>query len=196
VESQTSHCEQIAAKDLECLGDVRVDDGSEQIRFRFYADRSVDQEVARGLFYTQHAQTGATVHPIALQCFARALHGLCSVFNLNPAAVHIYFSPLDRNNTIAFNVNRVLFFNYAYFLDMQAAAVLRRIDARRQGDLVRITLAQIGADVFTYWYMTFCHELSHNFVAAHDQQFAFYIASFARQHLPMFFAFLQQHGIR
>lgn len=158
VESQTSHCETIPAQNLGLVGQVRVGD----IRFPFYVDHGVEPQTAHALYLVDDG-TPTPSHPIALQCFARVLHELCGVFQLNPGAVHIYYAPMDRTESIAFNANRSLFFNYAYFMDMHAPTILRRLDVRRRSDL-EVSLAQLGSTVFTYWFMSFCHELAHNFV--------------------------------
>jgi predicted transcriptional regulator len=64
------------------------------------------------------------------------------VFDLNAKAIHIFYEP--EGNSIAFNRNRSLFFNVCYYANYQ------HHNQKDKG--------------IYFWYMTFCHELAHNFI--------------------------------
>ena len=98
--------------------------------------------------------------------FSQLLQNLGSIFGLDPASIHIFY---DRTGTtIAFNRNRSLFFNLRFYQGLHS-----------QGTLPAFEVA-------AYWFMTFCHELAHNFVLEHSSQHEFYMSSFAESYLRAF----------
>jgi hypothetical protein len=96
--------------------------------------------------------------------FADVLLLLCNVFELSPKTVNIYFGD---QNTIAFNRQRVLFFNVRYFLGWH--------------------YKQDSQQAYYYWFMTFCHELAHHFVAPHNAEHSHYLSSFAENYMERLF---------
>jgi hypothetical protein len=37
-----------------------------------------------------------------------------------------------------------------------------------------------------FWFMTFCHELAHNFIGPHDERHEFYMSAFAEAYINAF----------
>ena len=80
------------------------------------------------------------------------LKDLADVFELAPKDIHIFY---DKNaNSIAFNRNKELFFNLNFYIE------LHDDDCK-----IKPTINAI-----TYWFMMFCHELSHHFVSQHNSE--------------------------
>ena len=91
-------------------------------------------------------------HRVQLTRFVNILKDLVEVFELAPKAIHIFF---DNNSTsIAFNRDKALFFNFKFYLGLHDEQCKNRTTS----------------DAMTYWYMTFCHELAHNFVSPHNSE--------------------------
>jgi hypothetical protein len=97
----------------------------------------------------------------SLQRFNRLLIALCNVFGLNHKSAHVYYDV--KAETIAFNnkPTHSLFFNLHFF------------------DVLHFREPKAGVDessikesftAYVYWYMTFCHELAHNFCTEHSAQ--------------------------
>lgn len=84
-----------------------------------------------------------SVQSTHLRSFALMLLDLRSIFDAPPKSLHIFYDTASRS--IAFNRGHTLFFNYAHY--------------ERQ---YRASLEQIT--IYSSWFMTFCHELAHNFV--------------------------------
>lgn len=101
-----------------------------------------------------------------------------TVFRVSPqsSSIHLYYDP--ESNTVAFNRGHSLFFNFAYFIANQHFSILNGSEVK---EMQRCK---------TFWFMTFCHELAHNFVNDHDVQHEFYMTSFAEQFLPDFIKIL------
>ena len=97
-----------------------------------------------------------------------------SVFKIpaQSTAIHLYYDP--ESTTVAFNRSHSLFFNFAYFHSNQQFSILNC------SDLVEIQRCK------SFWFITFCHELAHNFVSEHDAKHEFYLSSFAETFLPEF----------
>lgn len=102
-----------------------------------------------------------------------------SIFKISPqtASIHLYYDP--ESSSVAFNRSHSLFFNFAYFLSNCHFSILNSTD---QKEIQRCK---------SFWFMTFCHELAHNFVLDHDAQHEFYLSSFAEQFLPDFIKLLK-----
>ena len=78
------------------------------------------------------------------------LKDLAIVFELTPHAIHVFY---DKNSdTIAFNHDKALFFNFRYYL------VLHDEECKTKPT----------CNAMTYWFMKFCHELAHNIFRSHN----------------------------
>ncbi|PKC14058.1 hypothetical protein RhiirA5_269102 [Rhizophagus irregularis] len=109
--------------------------------------------------------------------FIDILKDLVEVFGLAPKAIHIYN---DKNsNSIAFNRDKSLFFNLKFYLGLH-------------DEQCKI---KTTSDAMTYWYMTFCHELAHNFVHPHNSEHEFYFSSYAENYMTNFLATLKKREI-
>ena len=84
--------------------------------------------------------------------FVNILKDLVEVFELAPKAVHVFYD--NNSSSIAFNRDKALFFNLKFYLGLH--------DEQCK---IRPT-----SDAMTYWFMTFCHELAHNFVSPHNSE--------------------------
>jgi hypothetical protein len=84
--------------------------------------------------------------------FVIILKDLVEVFELAPKAIHIFYD--NNSSTIAFNRDKALFFNFKFYLGLHD-------EQCKNG---------ITSDAMTYWFMTFCHELAHNFVSPHNSE--------------------------
>jgi hypothetical protein len=106
-----------------------------------------------------------------LHAFAHDLLLMAQIFGASPSVVHIFHDPSSR--AIAFNRNMTLFFNLDHY--------------RRQirGGLPRQQL-------LASWFMTFCHELAHNFIHQHDQRHEYYMSCYAEAYLSTFMDQLTQ----
>lgn len=133
-----------------------------------YAGDSVDQ-LTLSNFFTDHKDSLITFYGLIINELGNG------VFNINQESgtVHFYYDP--ESPTIAFNRNHSLFFNFAYFLANKHHLILNEKKGQKSAQRCK-----------TFWFMTFCHELAHNFVLAHDVQHEFYMASFAETYLPDF----------
>ncbi|RUS25101.1 hypothetical protein BC938DRAFT_472625 [Jimgerdemannia flammicorona] len=115
-------------------------------------------------FYVPHDMNAADVstkYSEQLQQFFEVLKGLMQVFGLHETNIHVYY---EKGSTIALNQNRSLFFNLHYYVELKHGAANK-------------------TEVMTYWFMTICHELSHNLVLNHDSDHEFYMSSFAEKYL-------------
>ncbi|KAJ3270556.1 hypothetical protein HDV01_007706 [Terramyces sp. JEL0728] len=102
--------------------------------------------------------------------FGKVLLFISKCFNLPDNAVHIYLD--SDGSTIAFNRNKTLFFNLRYYLAWQ-------YDTGLQGYNLKLE----NPNTIYYWFMTFCHELAHNFHGPHDSTHEYWMSSFAEQYL-------------
>lgn len=89
---------------------------------------------------------------VQLNHFIDILRDLAGIFELVPKVVHIFYD--NNSNSIAFNRDGALFFNLSYYIALH-----------EQDCKIRPT-----NDAMTYWFMTFCHELAHNFVVNHSSE--------------------------
>ena len=78
--------------------------------------------------------------------FSIVIQNLAKVFKLNLSTVAIYYEP--NGSTIAFNRSKALYFNLRFFVALHQNSV--------------------DTSCYSYWYMTFAHELAHNLVTAHE----------------------------
>ena len=110
--------------------------------------------------------------------FSMVLHFLSTVFQISTQAVGMYWDL--TGDTIAFNRNKTLFFNAKYYIGLH-------YPKRRNNSEDPAT--------FYYWYMTFCHELAHGFVGAHDAQHEFWMSSFAQEYMGTLIQKLKEIGL-
>lgn len=114
---------------------------------------------------------------VSLKFFAEILENLCvKVFGLKLDSIAIYHDPAGKS--IAFNSNRSLHFNFRFF---HALHFLHNKHAT--------------SECYSYWYVTQCHELSHNFVSAHNREHGFYTEAFSTKYFPKLMALLRSLNI-
>jgi hypothetical protein len=83
--------------------------------------------------------------------FINILKDLANIFGIIPTKViHVFYD--DNSTSIAFNYNRYLFFNLKFYIGYHDIECLLRPTV----------------NAMTYWFMTFCHELAHNYVKHHN----------------------------
>ncbi|GBB83162.1 hypothetical protein RclHR1_00010044 [Rhizophagus clarus] len=113
----------------------------------------------------------------ALNRFINMLGDLIDVFKLSSRNVHAFYD--NNSNTIAFNRNRVLFFNLRFYLGLhdEECKIKPTINA------------------MTYWFMMFCHELSHNFIEHHSSEHEYYCLAFAEIYMPNLLAIVRRREI-
>jgi len=92
-----------------------------------------------------------------LSAFLPLIFGLTTVFRVNPAAVSIFYA--RNSNTVAFNMNKSLFFNLAWFVALHSESC-----ATREGKIRALDS----------WFFTYCHELAHNLVGDHNARHSWY----------------------
>ena len=99
------------------------------------------------------------------ESFSLVLARLADVYGLQVTSIAIFHDP--TGGTIAFNRNKALHFNVRFF---SALHYLRG--------------KQHDAECYSYWYMTFAHELAHHLVSSHNKEHGFYTESYAAHYLP------------
>ncbi|CAG8693408.1 42552_t:CDS:10, partial [Gigaspora margarita] len=99
----------------------------------------------------------------ALKSFIRVLVNVAEIFEIPRNKINIFYD-LD-STTVAFNRDRTLFFNLKYYIEFKEP----------------FNKAMIS------WFMTFCHELAHNFVHHHSAEHEFFLQSYARHYIPKLF---------
>jgi len=102
--------------------------------------------------------------------FSIVIQNLAKVFKLNLSTVAIYYEP--NGSTIAFNRSKALYFNLRFFVALHQNSV--------------------DSSCYSYWYMTFAHELAHNLVTAHNKEHGSFTESIAALYLPDFVSLLSQ----
>lgn len=86
-------------------------------------------------------QAFTSTHSQDLRAFSKLLRELARVFGAPEGVVHIFFD--EATGTVAFNRGHTLFFNLAHFIRQANTGHVERLSS---------------------WFMTFCHELAHNFI--------------------------------
>ena len=132
-----------------------------------YIDKSV---LAQGQAILQES-------PDAIERFSLVLRFLSVVFDLKEEATQIYWD--SDGATVAFNRNKSLFFNLRYYLGWHY----------KFGD------NEESLQTYFYWFMTFCHELAHNFHAPHDATHEYWMSSFAEQYMGNLIQALRQYKV-
>jgi hypothetical protein len=87
-----------------------------------------------------------------LNRFIIILKDLANAFGVSPQAIHIFYD--NCSNSIAFNRDRTLFFNLKFYIGLHDNECK-----------IKPTI-----NAMVYWYMTFCHELAHNFILNHSSE--------------------------
>ena len=112
-------------------------------------------------------------HLDALESFAVVIERLCRVFELPLSSVAIFHDP--TGGVIAFNLNRALHFNLRFFFSLHYT--------KNQ---------QSSRACYSYWYVTFCHELAHHMASGHTKEHGFYTESYVSLYLPKCIALMSQ----
>ena len=73
-------------------------------------------------------------------------------------SLHLFYDKVSDSDSIAFNGNGALFFNYRFFESLHFPDV-------QQGK---------AADAIVYWFVVACHELAHNIVKDHSSAHSYY----------------------
>ena len=90
----------------------------------------------------QFAQKFMAADSSALSSFGLILSDCAEVYGAKMECIHIYYE--ESGGTIAFNLDKSLFFNYKYFKDLH----LRDVQAGKR------------RDALVYWYAKMAHELA------------------------------------
>ncbi|GBB83172.1 hypothetical protein RclHR1_00010054 [Rhizophagus clarus] len=112
----------------------------------------------------------------SLSRFINMLKDLADVFELELDTINIFYS---NDHTIAFNYEKTFFFNLKFYHELH-------------DDECKI---KPTVDAISFWFMTFCHELAHNFVKPHNYEHEHYFSSFAELYMPNFLAMVNRHTV-
>lgn len=112
-------------------------------------------------------------HLDAVESFAVVLERLSDVYGIKLSSVAIFHDSVG--STIAFNANRALYFNLHFFC------------ALHYGEN-----GSPNSDCYSYWFVTFAHELAHHFVSAHNRAHAFYTESYCTMYMPKLLTMLSR----
>lgn len=112
-------------------------------------------------------------HIDAVESFAVVLERLCGVFGLSLGTVAIFHDP--TGGVIAFNLNRALHFNLRFFYSLHYSKNQHNSRA-----------------CYSYWFVTFCHELAHHMASGHNKEHGFYTESYVSLYLPKVIALMSQ----
>ncbi|CAG8703351.1 13798_t:CDS:10, partial [Dentiscutata erythropus] len=92
--------------------------------------------------------------------FIKVLVSVSEIFKLPKSKINIFY---DNDSTkVAFNRDKTLFFNIQCYIE--------------SGHSLNTAIVS--------WFMTFCHELAHNFISPHNAEFVFYLQSYAKKYFP------------
>ncbi|GKY92960.1 hypothetical protein MPSEU_000264800 [Mayamaea pseudoterrestris] len=111
----------------------------------------------------------------AIESFGVVLERLCGIFGLSRTSVAIFHDP--TGGTIAFNAGKAVHCNIRFFYSLFYSKNL-----------------QTSKDCYSYWFVTFAHELAHHFVSAHNKEHGFYTESFVSTYLPKLITLLASLG--
>lgn len=131
----------------------------------FYFGSTIDAITDKDQFFRQNRDSLNRFYGLIVDDLAKTVFKISS----NTKSIHFFFDP--ESSSIAFNRSRTLFFNFAYFQNTESSIRSR-----------------------AFWFMTFCHELAHNFIQNHDAQHEFYMSSFAETYLLDFINTLQSNN--
>ncbi|KAI7858717.1 hypothetical protein BDC45DRAFT_531271 [Circinella umbellata] len=113
----------------------------------------------------------------AMSRFVDIIKGLATVFELKTSSLHLFYD--TQGSTIAFNMNGSLFMNLRYYLALHD-------ESNDSNQFKKVN----RKEALIYWFMTFCHELAHNFVGDHNSEHEFYMSSFAEVYLESLMHYL------
>ncbi|CAB4491180.1 hypothetical protein RhiirA1_461418 [Rhizophagus irregularis] len=113
-------------------------------------------------------------HTASLDRFINMLRDLVDAFEISLKDISIFYD--NNTNTIAFNRNRIMFFNFRFYLGLHDE------DCK-----IKPTIK-----VITYWFMMFCHELAHNFIKNHNSEHEYYSLSFVEIYMPNFLELMKK----
>jgi hypothetical protein len=114
----------------------------------------------------------------AVMRFSLVLKFLSHVFGIADNVPNIYWD--SNGSTIAFNRGRSLFFNLRYYLGWHYKKTMNSDDPK----------------TYHYWFLTFCHELAHNFHGPHDATHEYWMSSFAETYMGKLINALELYGIK
>ncbi len=134
--------------------------GREEVRFYFPQGMS-DAECAS--VYSQINAALIAFYGLIVEELGR---GVFSVASLQ--SISIFYD--TDSSAIAFNHSHSLFFNLAYFLANRHHQNPRSVKVR------------------SFWFVTFCHELAHNFIAPHNSEHEYYMTCFLESYMPVFYS--------
>ncbi|CAG8615361.1 4932_t:CDS:2 [Funneliformis mosseae] len=101
------------------------------------------------IYYVQTENLFQT-HKDPLTRFVNILKRLAEVFQLKHEAIHVFYD--KDSSSIAFNRGKALYFNLKIYLELH-----------EEESSIKIT-----SNAMTYWFITACHELAHNFTTEHN----------------------------
>ncbi|KAF0389336.1 putative hatpase domain protein [Gigaspora margarita] len=128
--------------------------------------------------YIEKGSNGSEIFKTpALTRFINILKDLGEVFGVPQNSIHIFYD--TTSNSIAFNRGKALFFNFRFYLGLHD-----EIESNKP-----------SADTILYWFMTFCHELAHNFVGPHNSEHEYYFSSFAEIYMPNLCVKMKKRGL-
>ncbi|GBB83181.1 hypothetical protein RclHR1_00010063 [Rhizophagus clarus] len=157
-ESQVNYCDIMPGYSIHCVGDLQ--------KIELYVPNHVDQ-----------SEILSQSRAVPLSQFINMLKDLADIFEVTTKAIRIFYD--NSVNSIAFNRDGALFFNFKFYLGLheQECKTLPTTDA------------------MTYWFMIFCHVLAHNFVQLHNSEFEYYSSSFAKTYMPNFLELMNKRKI-
>ncbi|CAG8758755.1 10599_t:CDS:10, partial [Gigaspora margarita] len=92
--------------------------------------------------------------------FIKVLVNVAEIFELPKNKINIFYD--DDSTKIAFNRDKTLFFNLKCDIEYKNSFI---------NDII-------------YWFLTFCHELAHNFILPHNAEFVYYLQSYGKKYFP------------
>ena len=105
----------------------------------------------------QNPESFLAANESALEAFSVIILQVAKAMEAPRASLHIFYD--EKSESIAFNTKRAIFFNYRYFEAMHLADVQQgRVD-----------------HALTYWFITMCHEITHNICDNHGPEFNFWM---------------------
>ncbi|KAK3823315.1 MAG: hypothetical protein J3Q66DRAFT_397788 [Benniella sp.] len=157
-----SYCERIPAQSLKEAGAVGD--------LKFYIHEECNEHIM-----TDENQESMARFASLLTILAQ------NVFGLRLATMHVMYD--TKGQTIAFNHEGSLFFNWRYYVSLGHDEGAGLADKRVQGRSIKAR-----DEGLIYWFFAIAHELAHNLAPNHDSKHEYYMSSFCEQFLPAFMA--------
>jgi hypothetical protein len=110
-------------------------------------------------------------HQDTVESFSLVLKRLGEVYELNSNSIALFHDP--TGGTIAFNAGGSLHFNVRFFYS------LHYMQGKKE-----------SFDCYSFWYVTYGHELAHNLVTGHGREHGFYTESYVSLYLPRFLSLM------